>query len=59
MSKHLPETAESSWIPPELALPDSVAEIERGREPQKRQGELFDSSTMSRLRAIKAAEVRP
>ncbi len=46
----------TTWIPPEYRLPDTVAEIEAGRAPQKVQGVLFDDSVMARLREIKANE---
>ena len=51
------QAIKSSWIPMEMRLPDSVAEIERGRTPKLTQAELFPESTMQRLRAIKANEV--
>ena len=44
----------ASWIPPELRLPSTVAEIERGRLPRMRQGELFPDGVMARLKAIKS-----
>jgi len=45
----------TTWtIPVDCRLPDTVAEIEAGRQPRLRQGELFpvDDSLMARLRAI-------
>lgn len=48
----------AAWtIPADCRLPDSVEEIERGREPRLQQGELFDDGVMARLRAIKQGEV--
>ena len=46
-------------IPDDCRLPDTVEEIERGREPKLRQTVLFDDSLMARLRAIKSHEPPP
>lgn len=50
----------TSWIPDDCRLPDSIEEIERGRQQVPRQRELFGTDdVMTRLRRIKANEQAP